>query len=61
MHGSYFVQCFYSHSMQWKIINSILNEKRDNCVIMATGKMQFYKTLDEFIIHIPHLLCDIKK
>ncbi|KAL5007070.1 hypothetical protein ScPMuIL_015876 [Solemya velum] len=23
--------------MQWKIINSVLNEKRDNCVIMATG------------------------
>ncbi|KAI8774726.1 Werner syndrome ATP-dependent helicase isoform X1 [Biomphalaria glabrata] len=23
--------------LQWKIINSILNEKRDNCVIMATG------------------------
>ncbi|GFN88620.1 werner syndrome ATP-dependent helicase-like protein [Plakobranchus ocellatus] len=22
---------------QWKIINSVLNEKRDNCVIMATG------------------------
>ncbi|RUS74144.1 hypothetical protein EGW08_018099 [Elysia chlorotica] len=22
---------------QWKIINSILNDKRDNCVIMATG------------------------
>lgn len=24
--------------MQWKIINSVLNEKRDNCVIMATGE-----------------------
>ncbi|XP_013380604.1 Werner syndrome ATP-dependent helicase isoform X3 [Lingula anatina] len=23
--------------MQWKIINSVLNDKRDNCVIMATG------------------------
>ncbi|VDI63487.1 Hypothetical predicted protein [Mytilus galloprovincialis] len=23
--------------MQWKIINSVVNEKRDNCVIMATG------------------------
>ncbi|XP_050418072.2 bifunctional 3'-5' exonuclease/ATP-dependent helicase WRN [Patella vulgata] len=23
--------------MQWKIINSVLNEKKDNCVIMATG------------------------
>ncbi|XP_005102149.1 Werner syndrome ATP-dependent helicase homolog isoform X2 [Aplysia californica] len=23
--------------MQWKIINSVLNDKKDNCVIMATG------------------------
>ncbi|KAL3831994.1 hypothetical protein ACJMK2_023678 [Sinanodonta woodiana] len=23
--------------MQWKIINSVLNDKRDNCVVMATG------------------------
>ncbi|XP_071101968.1 bifunctional 3'-5' exonuclease/ATP-dependent helicase WRN-like [Haliotis cracherodii] len=23
--------------MQWKIINSVVNEKKDNCVIMATG------------------------
>ncbi|BES87494.1 Werner syndrome, RecQ helicase-like [Nesidiocoris tenuis] len=23
--------------MQWKIINSVLNEKKDNCVVMATG------------------------
>jgi len=23
--------------LQWKIINSVLNDKRDNCVIMATG------------------------
>lgn len=23
--------------MQWKIINSVLNEKRDSCVVMATG------------------------
>ncbi|KAK3085971.1 hypothetical protein FSP39_011454 [Pinctada imbricata] len=32
---------YYGYSkfrpMQWKIINSVLNEKRDNCVIMATG------------------------
>ena len=27
-------------SMQWKIINSVLNDKRDNCVIMATGRSQ---------------------
>ena len=26
------------HRLQWKIINSVLNDKRDNCVIMATGE-----------------------
>lgn len=23
--------------MQWKIINSVINERRDNCAIMTTG------------------------
>ena len=23
--------------MQWKVIHSVLSEKRDNCVVMATG------------------------
>lgn len=26
-----------SHSMQWKIINEVLNHKQDICVVMATG------------------------
>ena len=24
--------------MQWKVIHSVLEERKDNCVIMATGK-----------------------
>ena len=27
----------FLHRTQWKIINSVLNDKQDNCVIMATG------------------------
>lgn len=33
-------KCFGHKSfrpMQWKIINSIINDRRDNCAIMATG------------------------
>ena len=26
--------------MQWKIVDSVLNQRRDNCVVMATGKYQ---------------------
>ena len=31
--------------MQWKIINEVLNCKRDVCVVMATGTMNFKNKL----------------
>ncbi|KAF5273927.1 hypothetical protein FQA39_LY01042 [Lamprigera yunnana] len=35
LHRCFGHKCF--RPMQWKIINSIINERRDNCSIMATG------------------------
>lgn len=32
----------FSFRMQWKIIRSILYDKRDNCVVMATGLTSKY-------------------
>ena len=33
--------------MQWKIINEVLNCKRDVCVVMATG-IQCFKVNEEY-------------
>lgn len=36
--SSSFLLFFSAHArLQWKIIDSILNQKKDNCVVMATG------------------------
>ena len=35
--SDYVTHVFSVFRMQWRIVNSVLNEKRDNCVVMATG------------------------
>jgi len=44
---------FFSSRMQWKIINTALNEGRDQCVVMATGEAVLFARatkLQSFVI-----------
>ena len=43
--------------VQWKIINSVLTHKKDNCVIMATGEQHYCLTMASMQSNLYHVFC----